>query len=541
MGKRAAPWYAALMLVCALNWALRLRGPLDLRWDAGVYYILGASLAQGSGYRLLNEPGEIQAVQYPPMLPALIAVQQRLLGSADPERVTPLLRAAWMVLYFAYVSCCFLLFSKFFSPALSFCCSLLVVVNAHTTFLSDLAFAEIPFALTSVAGLLASRWKTRLGEIITGVCSCAAYLFRTAGIALGTAWVAEAALNRRGRSALLRAVVVAIPAVCWIGYIRGVESSPEYGRPAYSYQRADYLFYNVSYVRNVMLKDPFRPELGHAGAGDLAVRLAKNLWRMPYNLGEAVSSSSTFWRMQLFKFGQVTGVRLPELICYAALVSAGLLVLWGTAVLAWRREWLLAGYILLTIAAVASAPWPSQHIRYLVPLTPVLALALVTGLSVRPAARRWFVPALVIALIVQSATTMLQLYRSFHSQVRYRSRAGGEVRYSLFYYEDGYSDLDKAIDWLMVNGGEGVVAASSPHWVFLRTGRKAVMPPFEPDPALLEAQLDSVPVRYMLLDALPEGNFTRTYAAPAVENSPQLWRLVYGSRGKGCRIYERAR
>ena len=60
---------ACILLLLALNtalWAPRAYGPIELRWDAGVYYVLGTSLAEGKGYRLLNEPGEIRAVKYPP-------------------------------------------------------------------------------------------------------------------------------------------------------------------------------------------------------------------------------------------------------------------------------------------------------------------------------------------------------------------------------------------------------------------------------------------------------------------------------------------
>ena len=73
-----------LAAVVAVLWAPRLRGPIDLRFDAGVYYVLGTSLAEGKGYRLLNEPGDIRAVQYPPLLPAVAAEAQRLSGSTDP-------------------------------------------------------------------------------------------------------------------------------------------------------------------------------------------------------------------------------------------------------------------------------------------------------------------------------------------------------------------------------------------------------------------------------------------------------------------------
>ena len=55
-----------LLVVVIASWIPRLNSPIDLRFDSGVYYTLGTSLAEGKGYRLLNEPGEIAAVQYPP-------------------------------------------------------------------------------------------------------------------------------------------------------------------------------------------------------------------------------------------------------------------------------------------------------------------------------------------------------------------------------------------------------------------------------------------------------------------------------------------
>jgi len=74
---------ALLVCIVLLVWVPRLSGPIDLRYDGGVYYILGTSLAEGKGYRLLNEPGEIEAVQYPPLLPVFVAAHQRVLGTSD--------------------------------------------------------------------------------------------------------------------------------------------------------------------------------------------------------------------------------------------------------------------------------------------------------------------------------------------------------------------------------------------------------------------------------------------------------------------------
>src|SRR3954463_2747490 len=93
---------AALLVAVVALWSFRLGGPIDLRWDAGVYYILGTSLYEGKGYRLLNEPGDIRAVQYPPLLPAIVAVHQRLLGTSDPTTVATSLRRTAFAVFVIY-------------------------------------------------------------------------------------------------------------------------------------------------------------------------------------------------------------------------------------------------------------------------------------------------------------------------------------------------------------------------------------------------------------------------------------------------------
>src|SRR5207249_8390644 len=46
---------AVVVAIAVLLWAPRLSGSIDLRWDAGTYYVLGTSLATGQGYRILSE------------------------------------------------------------------------------------------------------------------------------------------------------------------------------------------------------------------------------------------------------------------------------------------------------------------------------------------------------------------------------------------------------------------------------------------------------------------------------------------------------
>src|SRR5437762_9157703 len=93
---------AVVVAIALLLWAPRLSGPIDLRWDGGVYYILGTSLATGHGYRILSEPGSPEALQYPPLLPVVVALYQRVLGTTDPAVVAQWLRISYAAIFLAY-------------------------------------------------------------------------------------------------------------------------------------------------------------------------------------------------------------------------------------------------------------------------------------------------------------------------------------------------------------------------------------------------------------------------------------------------------
>ena len=193
----------AVVALALLLWAPRLSGPIDLRWDAGVYYVLGTSLAASEGYRNVSEPGSPEALQYPPLLPALVALYQRALNSADPGIVAPWLRRTYAVLFVAYGLTTFALARAYLPPALALAATTFCLLHAWTIFFSDLLFAELPFALVSVGFALVAGAKastTRLRETAAFLLAAAGFLLRTAGVALLAAWVIDALVRRRGDS-----------------------------------------------------------------------------------------------------------------------------------------------------------------------------------------------------------------------------------------------------------------------------------------------------------------------------------------------------
>ena len=550
-GNRA--YLAILVALSVALWLPRLRGPLDLRYDAGVYYVLGTSLAEGRGYRILSEPGAIQAVQYPPLLPALVAVHQRLAGTSDPAIAGHWLRITYAVLFLGYILGVYFLANRFLPPGFAFLTALITLLHVHSSWMSDLLFSEIPFALTTVLFLLAASSGARVRSGVAGALATASYLVRSIGIAALGAWVAESFFRRNPRQLIARGIVSLIPLLGWQLYIGQVQASPEYAHPAYAYQRAPYQYYNVSYLENIRYVDPFVPELGTVSAGTMAARMGGALLKMPASLGEAVSSRAEWSESQIKRLNaEVLSTPIPVWIVQIPLVLLGVVSLSGLVLLAQTGEWLIPMYVLASIALVGLTPWPGQFERYLAPLTPILALALLLALltlrnrflsSALPWVRRMgpiLVGVVLAGVLGQESFAIYKVYTKQHREVTYLDAHGVRHEQRLFFYTPAWRTHDAALDWLRNSVQPGdIVATSTPHWAYLKTGARAVLPPFEADVRTARDLLEAVPVRYLVIDSLEFLDVSRRYAAPVARAYSREWQLIYSSGDSTSRIYRR--
>src|SRR6185503_2105252 len=121
-------------------------------------------------------------------------------------------------------------------------------------------------------------------------------------------------------------------------------------------------------------------------------------------------------------------------------------------------------------------------------------------------------------------------FTRYHQTLRYPRPPEPDLEGSIFFFEDAreWRAFYAALGWLARNTEpSAVVASSSPHLVWLHTGRKAVMPPFEPDTQAAQRLLDSVPVDYVVVDTLRFVDISQRYARPTIEGHPELWEPVY--------------
>jgi hypothetical protein len=551
-----------LLLVWLGVWLPRLEGPIDLRWDASTYYVLGTSLAEGKGYRLLNEPGEIEAVQYPPLLPLLVAAHQRALGTSDYLEVGTRLRWSYFVLSGAWLLAAYVLARAFLSAPYALAVGAVTGMSFYSfLYPSDALYAEVPFSLVSTLFLLCHQRSHRRGyAVASGMFAAAAYLLRAAGVALLAAWVAESLLRRDFRGAVVRGVVAALPVLLWQGHVRSVAESQSYRRPAYEYQRATYYYSNVTYAENSRLIDPFRPELGRTLPRDFLRRFAANLGAIPASLGESAWMPNTSMPYVLEKLRRWFGIAVPTTwkpstaeALKLALVIIGLLALAGAVLLAAAGRWFLPLYFGLTVALIALTPWPGQFWRYLAPLTPLtLLFAVHTLLSAASwLVHRWgegvrrpaflLVTAPLIGMLLLQAVVTSGFLRNL-LPVSYYDADGRESKLRLLTYEPMWHALDPAFEWVRRHSAPGdVVATSVPHLAYIRTRQRAVLPPLEPDPERAGQMLNRVPVSYVVIDRLGLPGISERYAEPVVQREPERWRLVYSNPAGGAWVYERLR
>jgi hypothetical protein len=133
------------------------------------------------------------------------------------------------------------------------------------------------------------------------------------------------------------------------------------------------------------------------------------------------------------------------------------------------------------------------------------------------------------------------VYTKQHRTVTYRDTQGRAHEQRLFFYTPAWRTHDAALDWLRQTARpEDVIATSTPHWAYLKTGSRAILPPFEADVRVARQLLEQVPVRYLVIDSLEFLDVTRRYAAPVARAYPREWQLIYSSADSTSRIYRRA-
>lgn len=109
--------------------------------------------------------------------------------------------------------------------------------------------------------------------------------------------------------------------------------------------------------------------------------------------------------------------------------------------------------------------------------------------------------------------------------------SGQRRTYPLLAYNRPWRLHDEALAWLRDHAKPGeIIATSTPHWAYLKTGLKTVQPPWEHDPGTAQRLLEAVPVDYLIIDnllAYELAEVARVYSIPVGRAFPERWKLIH--------------
>jgi hypothetical protein len=225
-------------------------------------------------------------------------------------------------------------------------------------------------------------------------------------------------------------------------------------------------------------------------------------------------------------------------------------ILTGAIVLLRRRECFIGCYVLFTLLLACFAPW-QQISRYAVPIAPLLLVALLqclmTARNYLRRSGRWLFlfrgatyAAVVFVFTVQAGTYYLVQSR-LSGPESWRNSQGALITFPQWLFTDQDIELADATNWIKAHArATDIVAAAMPQWVYLKTGLKSVMPPFVQNPGTAKRLLDSVPVRYLIIENKSRmGNSARDHMLPMLAAFPEEWRMLYLSEERSVRVFER--
>jgi len=344
-------YFLSLLFVFGLTYYNIFDTKIDLNGDNANYYVLGKALANGKGYVNINNIEENPNNHFPPGYPAIISLVLLVFG--DNLIAIKVFNGIFFITGLLVL---FNLLKKFISGnAIPFITTIFIAINAHYLRYSTIMMTEIPFFLFTLLFFLffikldsSPDFLRSRNFYLSLLMLVIAYYIKSTGIAILGAVILYSLIQKRWKLALAYLGAFIIFFLPW--FIR----SQQLG--------------GSSYVRQLMMVNPYRPELGKADAIEFFVRIFRNISR--YITREIPDS--------LFPFVDVNYQAKTSFTEWLlGLIVVGFIIYGLTKVP--RYKWLLISYLLGNFAILFLWPDVWIGIRFIMPIVPFLLFCLILG------------------------------------------------------------------------------------------------------------------------------------------------------------------
>ena len=464
------------------------------RYDGAGYAVLAQSLAEGTGYRSIDQPDRPRHAHFPPGYPALLALTWRVTGPS--ARVAHGVSA---ICTLGATLAAWSWFRRMYSRKVAFLLGLSLAVNwvwARTgTGIQSEPLYELLGQVTILVALRTASTGGPIRMLLLGGLMAACLLTRHIAIGLIAAVLLDLCLRRRWWTALAVAVVTLALIAPWLVWLS----------LAVDQQKSQ---------AHLLLE----------GSPGLLVRAVSQgifyLQRIPDQITGPLVEVATVIR---------PGTGMAGVANFWAL-SASAVVIVGLILAVSRPMLRLAGLIsLLTLELLLAWPYTEAG-RFLIPLIPCLLVGAVEGLTrlVQRSARalRWDIPrrrvSFAAALLILAVSLPYSCYSVLSGRARGRDAAA-------------HQDFDSACEWLIRHASRpGPILTRHPGEVFLATGRQALEVSTSERAGERDDQADAIErtiarygVAYLLLDADRYLNAVPSPLARFVAERPARVRRVF--------------
>jgi hypothetical protein len=450
------------------------------------YMILGESLRTGHGYRDLWLPTAPLHTHYPPLYPLLLAVIGWVSNSVVAFKMLSLACTTTAVgLTYAVAR------RRTGDLGLSVAAALIVAVAPAIVEYSHWELSEAPFLLLVTVALYAfvrdPGGDDRTVFAFGAAAALAAYLTRSAGVALLFAIAAGLALGKRWRRLGWFAGASALIVLGWSLYVRWAAAGGA----------------TTTYGQEFFLRDPYRPELGHVTVADLFGRVGANLkvyalsaWPQTIggrDIGRGMATGFSLLLLGVVLGGVVRRVRRPGVPEFFTLAYIGLILLWPQA-------------------------WSDQ--RFLLPLVPLAAVYLVETIAW---ASGRLGPAYGVVGVCVAFALLANLRIVGPSLQCARAALGGQAFPCA---PAAFADFVEASRWIGDHTEAGAVTISRKPQILYWYGRRpGDVYPFTNDPDSIMRFLDARNTRYVVVDNLY--GTTGRYLVPAIQRHLDRFRVAH--------------
>lgn len=479
-------WMALIALVFVFVYPYIFDKKVNLGGDNAGYYILGKAISTGQGYTDIHKLGNPAHNHFPPGYPVILGVVMFFTQSITALKIVNglFLLGTALLLYS--------LLQRFTdSKPFAFVVATLLLFNFHLLSYGTILMSEVPFLFFSTLAML--LFVNANGEkpfyrnpnfYLLIIVSSFSFHIRTAGIALVAGFALYMLIERKFK--MLGAYLVGFIALGIPWFLRGQSMG------------------GSQYIKQLFLKNPYRPENGAMEIGDWFSRFGANFGRY---LGKEIPN------------GVFPGVEVSYGEDGISNYLAGILIvavsIFGIVKLK-KYKWLIAGYLIGSFGILLLWPEVWFGIRFLLPLIPFILFLFVYGVYE------------LLNLLAKKVTNkamnpllLLILGLFFIPQLKNLKEAADSP------YQKKFKNYFEMAAWANSNLQEdAVVATRKPGLFYLFSGIKVTQIPYTADYNEYMDKMTEKQATHAVIDQLGYSQ-TGRFLYPFVQDNPEKFKVTH--------------